>query len=417
MSEFSSSSPDGRSNAGDDIDRADPSSFPNPATGDDQPLPLPADSSAELYRQANARLQSAAAGPAGRLAAPSAPTATEAPVSFARQMVQLALIPALIVGVVLGVWAIVVSLSGRQMSVPALLDRIATIPAGPADSVLERPAHQERYRAAMTLLGIVDSGDFTPEDRTELLQKLPATALAYKDVEQELGAFLMGALGILSDPSTLPTFEQFLTSGDSDSQYAGVFGLCRWRGQPAELRPLVPALVYCLNSQRLDTRTLAAITLGSSADPGDMATRNALAQLTQNAVGENRSAAWNAGVALAALGDARGTAILLSLLDRQWLAGQPAEPDPNIPVTSLSQATLDEVAQDKVIATAINVAVVWDVTGDTPKHRVRIRDEAVWAAIRQLALQDPSPDIREVAGKAIKVYEDETSGAQSEGGG
>lgn len=389
----------------DEVDLADPSSFPQPGTGDDQPLPVPPDASGALYQEANQRV-------AGVVAQSSKP------VSFARQMVQLALIPAIIVAAVLGVWAVVVSLSGRQMSVSALLDRVAAVPSAPVGSMIERPGHQERYRAAMTLLGIVDSDDLVQADRDLLITRLPVIARSYMDTEQELGAFLMGALGILSDPTTLSTFDDYLRDDDPDTQYAAAFGLCKWRGDFAALRSLTPGLVFCLNSQRQEARTLAALVLGSAADPSDMIARDALAQVAGNPVGESRAAAWNAGVALAALGDDRGTSVLLSLLDRAWLAQQPAEVDPAIPVSRQLAGTLERAAQDKVMATAINVAVVWDSAVSPPRHRVRVHDERVWQAIRQLAFDDPSEDIRTVARKALAVFESEhaTTGESGSGG-
>ncbi|MFG0330320.1 MAG: hypothetical protein ACF8PN_10520 [Phycisphaerales bacterium] len=350
-----------------------------------------ADTAANLAYEARARMEASAKG--------------DQPVSFPRQMLQLTVIPALIVAIVMAVWLLVVTLGGQAQSLQAILDRLESVPAGETGSLVDRPGHQERARAAVNLMGYLEDADaLPPEQREMLVTRLPQIARLYKGREPQLTQYIMGALGALADPVTLPVFEDMLVSPYESDRAAAAIGLATWQGPTTELRPLVPTIIATLGQTTGDTeiatqiRTLLSLTLGAAADPANDEARAALARVLDRSVAADRESVWNAGVALAALGDERGLPIVRSLLDREWLARQPADPlDPELGLMS-------DAAQDKVLSSVVNVVIGFDPDrGADGAHFVRIADEGVWNQIEKLATDDPSEPIRAVTEKALKV--------------
>jgi len=330
------------------------------------------------------------------------------PISFGRQMLQLVLIPALIVGGILAVWIIVISLGGRAQSLDHILARLNTTGGS-------LPADQERARAALSLLSAIEdaTGQYgsplSPQDRAKLIEQLPAIARLHRGGHEELCRAIMGTLGLLAEPATVPVFAEFLASSSETDWFAAVSGLHGWRGDMSVLRPLTPRLVNALqkaprasSNAREDKpiHSLASITmsvLAVVADPADIEVREALNRELQDSTGANRDLAWNAGCALAVLGDERGLPVVLSLLDRKWLSEQPY--DPRTP----ERGRLDTASQRKIIASTINVVVGFDPRLEG--FAVRVKDEQVWTMIRQIAESDPDPEIRTLAKAALTARE------------
>ncbi len=342
--------------------------------------------------------------------------------SFGKRLLQLIIVPGIIVGGIMLVWLVIVSMFGEAQGVRSLLTTLEDRPSG-GGPVLQRPGYQERYRAAINLLGIVEAGEVQSEDREELLARLPALVRLYAEDDAQLSAFLTGTLGTLGDPASLPLFAELLKSSRDDRRYAAVLGLTRWVNavrplpltapappppdQPEEvsrLSDLVPDLVAATTASDSRVRTLASLVIGSAAAPGDEAVLNALHRVLQDRAPENRTAAWNAAIVMAALGDERGVPVVISLLDRQWLATQPIEPE-----RSMSDL-LDEAAQDKVMLSVLESVIAFGPAGETI---VRIESPAVWSAIEGLAENDPSDEVREAA-RAVTAVRAEA--AQSGGG-
>lgn len=334
--------------------------------------------------------------------------AAEKPVGFGRQMLQLVLIPALIVGGIFGVWLIVISLGGQAQSLEHILNRLNT--TGGA-----LPADQERARAALSLLSAIEdaTGQYgtplTPEDRAKLVEQLPAIARLHRGGHEELCRAIMGTLGLLAEPATVPVFAEFLKSSSETDWFAAVSGLHGWRGDMTVLRPLTPDLLNVLRraprppaNPREDRpiHSLASIAmsvLAVVADPADMEVRDALNREIQDSTGANRDLAWNAGCALAVLGDERGLPVVVSLLDRAWLSEQFYDP------RSPERGRLDTASQRKIIASTINVVVGFDPRLEG--FAVRVEDEQVWSLIAQIAESDPDADIRTLAKAALTARE------------
>ncbi|MCC6907692.1 MAG: hypothetical protein IT430_07115 [Phycisphaerales bacterium] len=354
-----------------------------------------------LHEQAAAR-QSAAVG------APS--------IGFGRQMLQLVLIPALIVGGVLAVWLVVVSLGGKAQSLGNVLETLSKTGGG-------APADQERARTALSLLSIIEEASdpagpgLSQEDEHRLASELPKIARLNRGGHEELSRAIMGTLGLLGDPSTVEVFREFLQSDDPDDWFAAVSGLHGWRGDMAALRPLAPELLQVLRNAPRPTEnprddrpidSLVPITmsvLAVAADPGDIAVREALAKELGAASGASRDIAWNAGTALAVMGDQRGIPVVMSLLDRQWLSQQPY--DARVPEGRL----IDPASQRKIITSTINVVVGFD-----PRLKgfaVRVESPAVWDLIAKLAADDPDSAVRAAAKAALDAREAQQQSAAS----
>lgn len=358
----------------------------------------------ELHKQAKERQSAAAAKPE---------------TSFARQMLQLVLIPALIVGGVLGVWLIVISLGGQAQSLDMVLGTLGKTGGGV-------PADQERARMALSLLSIIeDASDpngssISEEDRHKLATELPRIARLNRGGHEELCRAVMGALGLLADPTTVEVFREFLDSPDQKDWFAAVSGLHGWRGDMAVLQPLTPQLLKVLRNAPRPTDnpredkpidSLAPITmsvLAVVADRQNQEVREALARELGAASGANRDIAWNAGTALAVLGDERGTPVVMSLLDRQWLSTQPY--DPRLPNGGL----IDAASVRKIITSTINVVVGFDprLQGFT----VRVHSPRVWTLIEKLAESDPDDAVRQSAQAALDAREAQQGGSGESGG-
>lgn len=346
--------------------------------------------------------------------------ATKETIGFGRQMLQLVLIPALIVGGVLAVWMIVISLGGQAQSLDSVLAKLNTTGGS-------LPADQERARTALSLLSIIEgstgeSGSLLSEDdRNKLVTELPKIARLQRGGHEELCRAIMGALGLLADPSTIKVFEEFLESPDEKDWFAAVSGMHGWRGDMTLFRPLTADLLKVLRNAPRPTgnpkddrpiESLPAITmsvLAVVADPQNQEVLDALNKELGSSAGTNRDLVWNAGCALAVLGDERGIPFVVTLLDREWLKQQPY--DSRRPELGL----MDEPSLRKIISSTINVVVGFDprLGGFT----VRVEAPQVWAMIEQLAASDPDASIKDLARAALNAREAQKSRPADSGGG
>jgi hypothetical protein len=216
-------------------------------------------------------------------------------------------------------------------------------------------------------------------------------------------------------------FEEFLVSPNEQDWFAAVSGLRGWRGDMTVLRPLTPDLLRVLRNAPRPTgsaredqpiHSLAALTmsvLGVVADPEDQAVRDALANELGAASGAGRDLAWNAGCALAVMGDPRGVPVVQSLLNREWLAQQPLD------ARNPDGSRIDSASQRKILTTTINVVVGFD-----PRlggFAVRVDAPQVWTMIEHLAESDPDAVVRDAAQAAIAARDSREADSQRTGGG
>jgi hypothetical protein len=320
---------------------------------------------------------------------------------FARQMVQLVFIPAMIVAVVMGVWAIIITLGGREPSLSDILDSLNEMPHGEtAGAYINIPKRQNAFRNAVELTGRIDADDLTEEDRVFVRDRLIEIGERHLGTDDaEALTFLLKTIGSLADPATLDFFRRVIEEGKPDARYAAALGLYGWQmnGDISDVRPIVPAIRTMLGTNdESRTRALAAAVLAGAASPDDQETRDSLAEIVDSPTIEDRDLIWNAGCSLAALGDERGHGVVSSLLDREWLARQPDET-----TTTIQDDTLRSDSQDKVMLTVLNILVRFDTT--TGRHAVRVHDDTIWSVVESLADNDPSDTVREVAGRILDI--------------
>jgi len=349
---------------------------------------------------------------------------SDEPVSFGRQVLQLVFIPAVIVAGVMAVWMIVYALGTNQQDLDAVLDRLETASVSRDEaSVVDVPASQERARAGINLLGIIESYDrgpdgraIVPEQDAEALRtRLPKIAALHRGRDEHLGAFILGAIGVLGDPLAVPIFRSYLESEVTADLYAAVYGMALWSGPSSDLEPLQPLVVEAIRRPDGAVRAVGATVLASITEPDDMAARDALAAIVDDSGDQRfRDAAWTAGAALAALGDPRGLDVVASLLDREFLAAQPLNPDPTDPDERPDLTPMNPAGQSKVIRTILNVIVTRDPEAEA--HVVRGDDPGIWALVEDLAANDPDPDVRHLAGRVLDVRDGTASTKRGEFG-
>ena len=336
--------------------------------------------------------------------------AEQGEVGFGRQMVQLALIPALIVCAVMGVWMLMTTLTGEQQSIDTILNKLDAVPKSVDDGgIAGRPNYQDVFRNAMMMAGVIEGGDMTPEVREKVRTRLEAMAIKHQGGDGTFLAFIMKSLGTLANSESVPIFDTLLTSSDAHDQYAALLGLYNWqgRGDMSATHTLAADIIPLLQSKE-QVRTekdsgrigvMAAAVLAGVADENDMAARDALAKVVDQAGPDNREEVWNAGCAIAALGDERGIPVVISLLDRKWLSEQADLDHPE------SGRKLSVAAQDKLMKTVLNVLVRFvPGEGDEKGHFVvRVDDAKVWDRVQAIADNDPSESVRAIANEVLKI--------------
>ncbi len=323
--------------------------------------------------------------------------------SFGRQMIQLALIPAIIVAGVIGVWIMITALTGRSQSLEAVLSSLERLPVITSNvDIAAVPGRQQGFRDAMTLAAMLDGDELTLEQVQTTKTRLIALAQRHQGADSQIFAFLMLSLGTLADPDTLNLFREALQSENANDQLAAVRGLWKWQqnGDIGDARGLTPDVAMLLvDGTDLKAQTLAAALLGGLATPEDMAVRDALASLIDRATQENREAVWNAGCALAVLGDDRGFPVVMSLLDRSWLATQLDTTDP-------TRGTFTTESQNKILKTVLNVIVKYVPSSSEEgegRFEVCVDHPTIWTMVEQLAADDASEEVRVVAQKVLDV--------------
>ena len=331
-----------------------------------------------------------------------AEAAEDKEVSFGRQMVQLALIPALIVAAVMGVWLLMTTLSGEQQSINSILSHLEAVPRlEDGGGIADKPNRQEVFREALVMAGVIEGESMTAEVRENVRVRLEALAERHRGGDPDFLAFIMKALGTLADGRSVPVFDALLKSADTDDQYAALLGLYNWQGRAdmTAARSLTGDVVALLHSNNNRIPVMAAAVLAGVAGKDDLVARDALAQVVDQAGPDNREEVWNAGCALAALGDERGVGVVLALLDREWLGEQADMDHPE------SGRKLSEASQDKLMKTVLNILVKFVPGKDDDEGHfvVRVDDAKVWARVGEIAESDPSDSVRAIAKELLRI--------------
>lgn len=309
--------------------------------------------------------------------------------SFGKQMAQLVVIPAVITLAAVGIVVLFAQLGGQQDNIEDQLNRLRQSGgAGRMAYGLQDPRYKDRSFAAASLAEHIREVK-DPAERQRISKELIDILDHNVAPEEEMmQIYLLIALGRLGQDDGLEAIIQRFNARESKTREGAIYGVAAWADDQSRLeqaRRAVPGLTKLLADEVAVVRMQAAATLGTIAQPGDEAVTDALWEAAAGATGEDREVYWNAAVALARLGDPRGSQIVATLLlDRQALS-QLTDTEQRGGRTG---AMLSGRSQDQIILNTLKAAVT-------------MTDPIVWDKIKALAEDDPSPAIRNAAKKLV----------------
>ena len=318
---------------------------------------------------------------------PSKPIAISDPPSLPRQMAQLIVIPALIVVVCV---AMVVAFGLIGAAPDKIEDQLAKLRSSGGHRKMplgmQSPRYQERMRAAVNVAQMIPSIE-DAKKRQEVSDELVDILYNYVGEDEEvLQYFLLIAIGQLGREGGFEPILVYLESTATRVVEGAIGAVTSWP-DPKTARQALSLLVQALQHPSAMVRMKAAAALGQLAQPNDANVVKALHEAMILLGADTREASWNAAVALARLGDERGSQLVGGLLlDRQQLAKlPPAEP------RHADQAGLSLVDQDRIIRSTLLAA------GPMP-HRI-VRDK-----IQQIADNDPNMALQTMAKNILNKW-------------
>lgn len=307
------------------------------------------------------------------------------PPSVGRQAAQLFIIPSLIVMAGMGVMILFVWIINHERS---LRDDVAALRgcAGSGRGVagMLEPAFKDCMSKAHGIANRIPSMT-DPEARAALSEDL--TELFEQDVTDEEGLLrqwlpmAIGQLGVKGSEGVL--FQALEHQGEA-TRVGALKGLLAWPDQDAQragrtARAALPRVMPLLHDGTPDRVMFAAMLLGEIGLPEDEGLADHLVKVLGRDGLAWRDARWAAAVALARLGDRRGSRVVEAvLLDRAVLATLPVGPE------AKQGSTMPSPMQDRVIF-------------QTLRSAGEMTDPAVVAKIRSLAADDVSPLVKKQA--------------------
>lgn len=315
--------------------------------------------------------------------APPMPSATDAadaqasdpgpPPTFARQVAQLVLIPALIVIAAVAIIYPIARIASSRESVAHLTAVLAR------SGGVSNDRWQAAYRLAMLIPTLADDRE-RRDLSAELSRILHRTPI---EADGMLHRFLIVCVARLAQPDSLETVLAYADAPATQVRYGVAQSLRQWH-DPAAARAALPALIGLLADDEAEISGVAASAIGLFAGPDDIAARTALrGQLERDEPGR-REAVWDAAIALARLGDAEGAAMVADLLlDREALSRLPSAAR-----GSAGASHLPVEQQDRIILATLTAAI-------------GMTDDGVWTKIRRLAEQDPNRRVQAAARQLV----------------
>ncbi len=163
--------------------------------------------------------------------------------------------------------------------------------------------------------GIFDITAQMSGDREEFLAKNPRAVAEIIQIFNESAGedpktrrYLALVLGLLGDPEALPALRSGLTDGDPDTVKNCLWALARFKDADS-----APAIIDLTHSDEPTVRLMAVYALG----PIDVPEARTALQAALN--DPNDLVKWNAAFGLASKGDAAGHAMLVKLLDKDYV--------------------------------------------------------------------------------------------------
>ncbi|MBH06949.1 MAG: hypothetical protein CMJ20_11570 [Phycisphaeraceae bacterium] len=304
--------------------------------------------------------------------------------SRVREIAQLVIIPAAIVVIAIGLGSLFAKVvSGRQTIASQL-------------AILERSGgvSKDRWWAAYTLATMIPSVDDL-KMRADISKDLVRVLNQVDPGESgKVHQFLILALGQLGQRPDLDAILSHAGSSYVRVRLGVAQALRHWPDHDREFsRRGLGALTNLLVDENPQISGVAALTLGLVAKPEDVEVVKVLRQAMDNTNAAYRETVWNSAVALAKLGDQRGSQLVSELLlSRKSLLELPS--DYKSPGKFMSTAE-----QDRVILSTL-------------AHARPMSNELVWERIRQIADSEPNKLLRATARNLLLDREDSTVDAK-----
>jgi HEAT repeat protein len=223
---------------------------------------------------------------------------TEAPsddVRFGRTLIQFFVIPAVVVASCVGVFFFFAWLVSNEKTG---VDYLQEVRVGSAN---------RRWQAAFELSKLITMDS----ERTRMEGLVPEMITAFEDAADDdprVRHYLALSLGHLGDDAASPVLIEALSDADSTTRLYASWAL----GSIGERRAVEP-LISLVGDDDAGVRKMAVYALGAIGDD------RAVTRLEAALDDPQRDVSWNAAVSLAKLGSPAGEALLLQMLDRQFL--------------------------------------------------------------------------------------------------
>ena len=309
-----------------------------------------------------------------------------APPGIGRKLAQLVVIPALIVMAGIGFAWLFIWIAAAEENLEDQVARLSgCIGRSKGPLGFQDPAYKDCWYAAYNVANRIEQIKDSPRRQKLNASLLQILAAAAGDDEGLMQMWLLVAIGRLGQPGAMEVLINRLNAPLAVARQGAIEGLLAWPDQqrPRRLRAAqkaLPQLVKILDDEEPAVAARAAAALGELATADD---QNVLAALNE-ALGtdspQRRYVRWNTAVALARLGNDRGSQLVAALLlDREQLDKQPDRIRDNRRPMPMEPQTQDDIILSTLMAAR-------DMTA-----------EVVWDKITQLAENDQSPRIKKVA--------------------
>ncbi len=295
------------------------------------------------------------------------PNEISPPPSAGRQLAQLILIPAVIVCAAVAIVYPIARMAGSRATVD---EQLATLDRSEG---LTNDRWHAAYRLAQLIPTVKDDPQVSAKLNTQLIKLLARPQFAADDKTQR---FLLSAIALLKQPGNLDVLLDHADSSHPQVRHAVVVALRQWH-DPVEARGAIDHLLKMLSDENIEIRGFAASALGQFADRGDRRVIDALIEAMDQT--QPREVAWDIAIALAKLGEPKGSRIVAGLLlDRGELAQLVAEggrgPNDTLPLAE----------QDRIM--------VYTLTAVSA-----MTDEQIWSKIGKIAATDTNSYVRTAA--------------------
>jgi HEAT repeats len=271
-------------------------------------------------------------------------------IGFARTLLQFFVIPAIVVVVAVGIFFFFAWMVSDDKTGVDYLHEIRT---GSAN---------RRWQAAFELSKIVTMDKEKHRMEGLVPQMIDAFDEARTD-DPRVRHYLALSLGQLGDPQAGPALVKALDDPDATTRFYSCWAL----GTIGDKDAVAPLLAR-IDDQDPGVRKMAVYAIGSVGD------ESALPRLRAALSDSERDVSWNAAVALAKLGDGSGEAILLQMLDPQFLDGIP---------------DMDEAQKLLAMESAIRASAL-------------LSTDALDARLREIGASHPNFALRKIALEALQ---------------